>query len=181
MEWKDDRRFPALIGIAVFIAFIFIWGTFSLMQLKPAADDDRTGSTEPQVTASGARVDMQALTERLLHEVKYETELELIDSSLAGGMLDLSGNSSLAMYMGEGTSADELIVIRSASDADAQKDQTAVENYLKEMKQSFKDYIPEQADKISQAVIIRCGCYVIACVTSDAKHAQDIIVEAFQQ
>ena len=93
----------------------------------------------------------------------------------------MSKNAEMELYMGEGTYADELLVIRSGSAEDAKKDQTAVETHLKEMKQSFEDYIPEQADKITQAVIIRCGCYVIACVTLDAKQAQEMIVEAFQQ
>lgn len=181
MKFKKDRRFPVLAGIAVFIVFIFIWGTLSLRQQKPAAQKEPTEAVNPRVTASGSDVDIQALTNALLQEIEYETELKLIDSSLADGMLRLSKNAKMELYMGEGTSADELLVICSGSAEDAKKDQAAVETHLKEMKQSFEDYIPEQADKITQAVIIRCGCYVIACVTSDAEQAQEMIVEAFQQ
>lgn len=181
MEFKKDKRFPVLVGIAVFIVFIFIWGTVSLRQQKSAARTNRSEAVEPQVTASGSDVDIQALTDALLNEIEYETKLKLIDESLASGMLNLSKNAEMELYMGEGTYADELLVIRSGSAEDAKKDQTAVETHLKEMKQSFEDYIPEQADKITQAVIIRCGCYVIACVTLDAEQAQEMIVEAFQQ
>lgn len=181
MELKKDGRFPVLVGIAVFIIFIFIWGTFSLRQQRSAAWSKGNGAAAPQVTASGSEIDIQALTDDLLHEVEYETELKLIDSSLASGMVNLSKNAEMKLYMGEGTFSDELLVVQSQSAEDAKKDQTAVENHLKEMKQSFEDYIPEQADKITQAVIIRCGCYVIACVTLDAEQAQEIIVEAFQQ
>lgn len=181
MELKKDRRFPVLTGIAVFIVFIFIWGTISLGRQKSVAQTERNAATVPRITASGSDVDIQALTNDLLHEIEYETELNLIDSSLANGMLNLSKNAKMELYMGEGTFADELLVIQSGSAEDAKKDQTAVENHLKEMKQSFEDYIPEQADKITQAVIIRCGCYVIACVTLDAEQAQEMIVEAFQQ
>ena len=96
-------------------------------------------------------------------------------------MVDIADNSVMELYIGEGTSADELLVIQSMSEADAKQDQSAVEDHLKEMKKSFENYLPEQADKVGQAVIVRCGCYVLACVSSDAKHAQDMIVEAFQQ
>lgn len=181
MEFKKDKRFPALAGIAVFIAFIFIWGTISLSKQKPVTQANSNEAAMPQITASGSEVDIQALTDDLLNEIEYETKLKLIDESLANGMLNLSKNAEMELYMGEGTFSDELLVIQSGSAEDAKKDQTAVETHLKEMKQSFEDYIPEQADKITQAVIIRCGCYVIACVTLDAEQAQKIIVEAFQQ
>lgn len=176
--WKDKRVF-SLAMIAVFIIFIFIWGTISLGHGKE--ETQQPAQSKPRATASGAEVDLQALTNQLLNDVQYETTLELIDSSLASGIVDLQKDSTMELYMGEGTCADELLVVRSANEDAAAKDQTAVEEHLKDMKQSFKDYIPEQADKIEQAVIVRCGCYVVACVTSDTEHAQDMIVEAFQQ
>lgn len=179
-RWNDDKRWLGLSCMTVFILFIYVWGTVSVG--RGARQNEQSAKPpEPMATASGAAVDIQKLTNQLLEEVKYETTLELIDSSLSRGMVDLAEDSVMELYMGEGTSADELLVIQSSSEANAKKDQAAVEKYLKEMKQSFEDYIPEQADKVGQAVIVRCGCYVLACVSSDAERAQEMIVEAFQQ
>lgn len=182
MKPWNDKRWIGLSVFTVFLLFIFVWGTVSIGQ--GASRDIKAQSEEqpePKVTASGTTVDIGELTERLLNEVEYETTLELMDSALSSDMVDIADNSVMELYMGEGTSADELLVIRSVSEADAKQDQSAVEEYLKEMKKSFENYLPEQADKVGQAVIVRCGCYVLACVSSDAKHAQDMIVEAFQQ
>lgn len=180
MKRWNDKRWLGLLLISGFILFIFVWGTVSVGH-ETRRNLQEAKQPEPMATASGAAVDIQKLTNQLLEEVKYETTLELIDSSLSRGMVDLAGDSVMELYMGEGTSADELLVIRSTSETNAKKDQAAVEKYLKEMKKSFEDYIPEQADKVGQAVIVRCGCYVLACVSSDAKRAQEMIVEAFQQ
>lgn len=182
MKPWNDKKWIGLSGFTVFLLFIFVWGTVSIGQ--GASRDTKAQSEEqpePKVTASGAAVDIGKLTERLLNEVEYETTLELMDSAVSSDMVDIADNSVMELYMGEGTSADELLVIRSVSETDAKQDQSAVESHLKEMKKSFEDYLPEQADKVGQAVIVRCGCYVLACVSSDAKHAQDMIVEAFQQ
>lgn len=180
MKPWNDKKWIGLSLITVFLLFIFIWGTVSLGRgTSQSMQPDK--QPEPKATASGASVDIGELTNRLLTEVDYETTLEIMDSALASGMVDIADNSVMELYMGEGTSADELLVIQSATESDAKKDQSAVEKHLKEMKKSFENYLPEQADKVGQAVIVRCGCYVLACVSSDAEHAQEMIVEAFQQ
>ncbi|MDE6851869.1 MAG: DUF4358 domain-containing protein [Lachnospiraceae bacterium] len=180
MKPWNDKKWIGLSLITVFLLFIFIWGTMSLGRATSQSTQPEK-QPEPKVTASGASVDIGELTNRLLTEVDYEATLEIMDSALAGGMVDIADDSVMELYMGEGTSADELLIIQSASESDAKKDQSAVEKHLKEMKKSFENYLPEQADKVGQAVIVRCGCYVLACVSSDAEHAQDMIVEAFQQ
>ncbi len=39
---------------------------------------------------------------------------------------------------------------------------------MEELKSSFEDYIPEEADKIDSAVIVTAGEYVFVCVSDDA-------------
>ena len=48
------------------------------------------------------------------------------------------------------------------------------------MRKSFESYIPEQAKKISDALIIRSGCYIAVCVTTDTDTAKEIILAAFK-
>ena len=88
--------------------------------------------------------------------------------------------SALNIYMGSGNFSDELIIVRSADEEKAEKDQKVVEDYLKDMRKSFEAYIPEQAKKISDAVIIRSGCYVTACVSGDSDNAKDVILSEFK-
>lgn len=185
MEQLREKRVGILAAMAVFILCIFVWGTLNWQRAVPTSQGvtDRKTETEPekpQQTASGKVVDIAQLIDKLLQDVKYDTDLEILDDSVASGMVTLQKKSKIKLYMGEGTCSDELLVVTATNEAMATKDQKAVEQHLMEMKKSFEGYIPEQAAKIEDAVIIRCGCYVVACVTSDAEKAKEIIVGAFQ-
>lgn len=185
MEQLREKRIGILVAMAVFILCIFVWGTMNWRRTIPTsqrAADEKTETKveQPQQTASGKVVDIARLTDQLLQDVNYDTDLEILDDSVASGMVTLQKKSKIKLYMGEGTCSDELLVVTATSENMATKDQTAIEQHLMEMKKSFEGYIPEQAAKIENAVIIRCGCYVVACVTADAEKAKEIIVKAFQ-
>lgn len=180
-QWK---RTAILAGMAAFILCVFVWGTFNWRSAARAViqvpDSRDAQGAEPQQTASGKAVDIDRLTDQLLNDIKYDTQLEELDESVATGMLALQSDSEVVLYMGDGTCSDQVIIVTSTSEDAATKDQEAVEQHLLDMKKSFEDYIPDQAAKIEDAVIIRCGCYVVACVTDSAEDAKDIIVKAFQ-
>lgn len=179
-EKKDNRRFLATAVMAVFVILVSGWG--GLMQVSQLeGESSPRESAVPQATASGNTVDIEALTKHLLEETEFDTKLERLEDSVAEGMVETEKGSKLELYMGSGTSSDELVVITAPDETAAENNQKAVETHFKEMKKSFEDYIPEQAKKIENAVIIRCGCYVVACVTKDADTAREMIVGAFQK
>lgn len=185
MEQLREKRIGILTAMAVFILCIFVWGTINWQRAVPTSQETTAKKSDqkeakPQQTASGKVVDIAQLINQMLQEVKYDTDLEILDDSVASGMVTLQQKSKIKLYMGEGTCSDELLVVTATSENAAAKDQKAVEQHLMEMKKSFEGYIPEQAAKIEDAVIIRCGCYVVACVTSDAEKAKEIVVQAFQ-
>lgn len=183
MRQLREKRIGILAVMAAFILCVFVWGTLNWRRSVPTArvtSDNRAEEAKPQQTASGKVVDIAELTDRLLQEVNYDTKLEMLDNSVASGMVTVQKKSKINLYMGEGTCSDELLVVTSSSEGTAKKDQKAIEQHLMEMKKSFEGYIPEQAAKIEDAVIVRCGCYVVACVTSDAERAKEIVVSAFQ-
>lgn len=67
------------------------------------------------------------------------------------------------------------------SEKDARENQQHVRKHFEDMKKSFEDYLPNEAKKIDKAVIIRCGSYLIACVTSDYEKAKDVITKAIKE
>lgn len=182
MNQKTNNRMQILTAMAIFIIAVFVWGVVQWQTTGTKAPTvQKAQATQKKVNkASGKKVDIEALTKMLLQDVKYETKLDLMEDSVAEGIVSLQKDSKAALYMGEGTYSDEVLVVTASSEEKAKKDQGAVEQHLKEMKHSFEDYIPEQADKIENAVIIRCGKYVIACVTDDYETAQNKIVDAFE-
>lgn len=188
---KTNGRFIILIIMALIIAVIVAWAAIQSVsginkETTPVTDNNNItaapettpGSTES--TNVPEQVDMDKLGKDILSKVKFETELKQIDKTVAEGLIEVSGNSSLKLYMGNGNYSDELILITASNKEDAEADQEAVVKYLKDMRKSFEAYIPEQAKKISDAFNMRSGCYVVVCVTSDIDTAKEVILAAFE-
>ena len=98
-----------------------------------------------------------------------------VEDSVAEGMIETAEGTNLQIYVGNGTYADELIIMTAKNESDAKQNQESVKTHLSETKKAFEDYLPEEAKKIEKAVSIRCGCYVIVCVTADYEAAEKTI------
>ena len=192
---KYENRLYILYVMMIAVLAITVWGavvTIKDMQnvninqpqdtKDRAADKDRDNSSsevdDVVDDTQSESVDMEQLAQEIIKGVSFETELSVIDNAVAEGMVELSQQSKMVLYMGSGSYSDELLLITSPDETAAEKDQDAVEEHLKDMRTSFESYIPEQAKKISDAVIIRSGCYVVACVTDDSENAKKIILSA---
>lgn len=171
----------AILGIA--LIFIFAWGFMHLQEKQEKFAQGQMKNAKHERTegeASGKKIDIDAVSKSFLEGIPFETPLTPIDAEVVQGMIELQEGSKCALYMGEGTFSDELLIVTSKSKSSAKKDQAAVESHLQEMKKSFEDYIPEQAVKVENAIVVRCGCYVVACVAKDSESAKKQIVDAFQ-
>ncbi len=113
------------------------------------------------------QIDAAKVVDTLIEQVKFETELELAKDSSVELLFDLPEGVSVQLYSGNGACADELAVFDcgNAENVSAVKD--AVDNHLAELRDSFVDYIPEEAAKIDEAIVESEGTCVVLCVTDD--------------
>ena len=130
---------------------------------------------------AGKSIDVEKLIQKVLDNVVFEAELNKLDDSVAEGMITIAEGTKLQFYAGNGIYADELIVMTARNEEDAKQNQENVKTHLAETKKAFQDYIPEEASKIDNAVSIRCGCYVIVCITSDYEKAEKTINAIIQE
>lgn len=178
---KVKKRFIISVVMCVCMIFIIGWGLIrSVRNINLSGESgqeysDSVQRIEKNNKKAGKTIDTDKLIEALLEKVIFEAELDELDESVAEGMIDTATGSVLKAYMGNGTYADEIVVITAKNETDAKTNQEYVQKHLQEMKEQFLDYIPKEAKKIENAVQIRCGCYVIVCVTSDYETAQDTI------
>ena len=186
---KTNGRFVILIIMLLIIAAIIAWAAMQTItgieNPGTIADNNKTTTpvTTPGSTASTSvplQVDMDKLGKDILSKVKFETELQQIDKTVAEGLLKVSDGSKLQLYMVNGNYTDELILITAKDKKSAEADQETAVQYLKDMRKSFEAYIPEQAKKISDAFNMRSGCYVVVCVTNDIDTAKEVILEVFE-
>lgn len=136
---------------------------------------------EDNTENAGKTIDVDKLIQKILDNVVFDAELNKLDDSVAEGMVEVAEGTKLQFYAGNGIYADELIIMTARNEEDAKKNQENVKIHLSETKKAFQDYIPEEAEKIDNAVSIRCGCYVIVCITSDYEKAEKTINAMIQE
>ncbi|MCM1106885.1 MAG: DUF4358 domain-containing protein [Blautia sp.] len=131
--------------------------------------------------SSGAKeIDAASLAASLASEVTYDDTLEALDEELSGMYFEMEENVTATLYMGSGTTAEEVAVFE-AQDEDTAKTQLShVQDYLDSQKEAVQDYQPEEVKRIEGAVVEQRGKYVILCVSADSTKAKEIIEEAFK-
>ncbi len=72
-------------------------------------------------------------------------------------------------WAGSGADADEVCIIKAG---DKEKVKKAVEDRLEGQKETFKDYVPEQYDKLCETEVKTKGDYVYWLCTNDNEKAQ---------
>lgn len=185
---KHDIRMLLVWGMGIFVLVTMGWGICQHVKgINTRGElvtyDAVQGLTkiEDNTKNVGKTIDTEKLIQKLLDNVVFDAELNRLDDSVAEGMLDTAEGTSLQFYAGNGIYADELIVMTAKNETDAKKNQENVKAHLSETKKAFQDYIPKEAEKIEHAVSVRCGCYVIVCVTSDYEKAEKTINAIIQE
>lgn len=180
-------RFYVCAAMALFVVIATGWGICQLVRAIHVGEEQQKLVAQPgeQVEDNSANegktIDVDKLIARILDRVTFEAELISLEESVASGMIDVAEGTDLRIYMGNGTYSDEVVVMTALSEADAKQNQKSVENHLLEMQRQFKDYIPKEAKKIDSAVKVRCGCYVVVCITNDSDTAKKTIDAFFKK
>ena len=129
----------------------------------------------------GTTVDTDALVQSLLNDVSYTQELTQLTEEQVENYITMEDEVEVVMYMGSGSTAEEFAVF-TAKDADTALTMKAnVEMFLDDQAASFEAYIPEEAKRVEDAVVVQNGNYVVFCVSDDAAKAESVIKEAFEQ
>lgn len=175
---KPDFHMMCIVFMGIFVIFVMAWGvcqSIKSINASMGTDGQSILKVEDNSKNAGKSIDVDALAQKILDNVAFEAELNKLDDSVAEGMVGMAEGTKLQIYMGNGTFADELLIMTSRDEASAKKNMEHVNAHLKETAATFRDYLPEEAKKVEDAVSIRCGCYVIVCITSDYETAEKTI------
>lgn len=123
---------------------------------------------EPEINA-------QSLLQSLLTDVTYDTELTQVGSNAELYFLDLPKNTTIQLYTGSGYFADEAALLTLPSNSDCTEAMEIVQNHIKELRDQFMFYVPEELDKINHAVTYQNGRYIFLCITNDYVNAERIL------
>ncbi len=121
--------------------------------------------------------DVDALGNDLSTKITYKDSLGKMDLDTASMFLNLSDLNVVkaAIYEGSGGTAEEIVVLECASDADASKAEQVLKDRVSEQIESFTDYVPEELTKLNAAVIKVSGKYAVLSVSDTPDEARKLI------
>lgn len=129
---------------------------------------------------SSKTVDTAALASSLVNDISYEDQLTELDKEDITSYVDLEEGVEAVMYMSSGSTAEEIAVFTAKDKSSAAKQKENVQSFLDDQKDSFSAYIPQEAKRIEDAVLVTEGNYVILCVSGESEKAQVIIDQALK-
>ena len=132
------------------------------------------GSTQKEIDAA-------ALAKSLVSDITYDDQLEQINDEDISYSIDVPKGVDAIMYMGSGSTAEEVAVFTAPDEETARTTEENVQSFLDDQSDSFEKYIPEETKRISNAVLEKKGKYVVLCVCGeDSDKAKEIIEKAFK-
>jgi hypothetical protein len=94
--------------------------------------------------------------------------------------IDLPQDVTGIMYMGSGSTAEEVAAFTAPDEDTAKETLDRVQSYLDDQSDAFFDELPEEAKRVGKAVLEQKGNYVVLCVSGDSETAREVIEEAFK-
>jgi hypothetical protein len=186
VEKKEKDHFCAAVVMAVIVLGISVWAFVMNLHTEAAGGVvDKSGTRDVSATETSkgqdGTLDVDAIAQTAIEKISFDTELAKMEDSVVESMITkASEDTQIDLYMGEGTCADELLFITVADESDLDGEVEALKNHLSEMQQSFQDYLPKEAKKIDDAVILQWGRYVVACVSGDKDNAKKVLTEQME-
>ena len=113
-------------------------------------------------------------------DITYDDQLDQINDEDISYSIDVPKGVDAIMYMGSGSTAEEVAVFTAPDEETARTTEENVQSFLDDQSDSFEKYIPEETKRISNAVLEKKGKYVVLCVCGDSDKAKEIIEKAFK-
>lgn len=120
-------------------------------------------------------IDAQNILFGLLNQVAFDTELEQVGNNAVLYFPELPETTVIQLYTGSGYFADEVALLTLPNAKECRDAMDVVKEHVKEMREQFMFYVPEELNKIDHAVICQSGRYIFLCITNDYANAERVL------
>ena len=122
-------------------------------------------------------LDMEALANDLLEGGVFEETLYPAEESAIPLLLGFETACEGLVYVGTGATAEELLLLKAADEAEAQAIRDRLADHLADRTESFAAYLPAETEKLEKAILELRGTAVVLCVCGDPEAARAILEE----
>lgn len=164
--------------IAVLLCAAALSCTLAGCSEDSGSSSEGNASSNAQQANANAAVDVKAVADKLKNEIKFDDQLDEIDSDKISNILGVSEDkyaSAKCLLCSSGATPEEIDCFEAKDEAAAGEIKAALESRLEAQKNTFKDYNAEQAPKLDEPVLVVNGKYVYLCVSGDNSKAKEII------
>ncbi len=126
-------------------------------------------------------LDETALATDLLENGSFACELYQVKEDRIADFITLDAPEKEILCMGNGTYADSFGIFTLADTDAAKSALETVNTYLADLADSYQDYLPQEAEKVTNAVVLQKGRYVVFCICEDPESVQKEIESAFTE
>lgn len=122
-------------------------------------------------------INVSGLAERLYNEIDFKSSMNEADDDMFFMTYGIKKEQIVAQktYLSEGGTAEEISVVECSDSVEAVKVRNAFESRVSNQINSYKDYIPEELEKLNSPVIRVKGKYVVLCISDNNDKANSII------
>ena len=128
-------------------------------------------------------MDMTAFSESVLSSVEYDDELISLSDKVAGNYYDLEidGLEGYVIFVSS-TSAttNELAVFHCADSSALEATKSAVEARMKDQREAYENYIPDELLRLDNALVKTSGNYLLFSVSDDNETVEKLFDEALK-
>lgn len=111
-------------------------------------------------------IDIQALSTQIMSEVTFDDQLKQMDEAMIHRIYGLKDTTKQVVYLGSGATAEEVALFEFADEKAAKAGLEMIQARIDQQKEDFSTYIPEECQRLDNAVLRLEGLVVILCVSS---------------
>lgn len=113
------------------------------------------------------KIDIDNLSEMIMQSIKFEDEMNEADKATVEKIYNINNSITQKVYLSSGATAEEIAIFEFENKDDVNIAYDKSIKRIEEQKESFKNYVPKEMNKLNNATIIKKGKYLIVCVTDD--------------
>ena len=112
-------------------------------------------------------LDSDAIIHEMLEKITFINPLVELPAGTYDHLYFLPKGVTARVFQSSGTNAEEMGVFVARDDAALEAMRGAIKIHLKDRKESFEGYLPDELTKIENAIVFEQGKTLILCVTDD--------------
>lgn len=146
------------------------------MGLTACGDGSSSESGSKSSNSAESSKSVTEIADELRNSITFQDDLNPLEEEMYEKVYGVTADSynSAKIYIGSGK-AEEIACFEAKDEASLETIKNAINKRIETMKQSSKDYTPEEMGKLEDPVIVTKGNCVYMCISDDNAKAKEII------